>query len=201
MLEQIPDVPGVHLDLDAYLRDFRQEFEHGGDIFAKLERAQTFREPGDPSWEAFAAGDWQRALELNEEDRPSAVGMIDTYRRLGYATQRIRVVEFPISPYLQWEIQFLRLLAEAGQDIRVLRGERAAEFEAHRPLPELVIIGDRVLYEVLYDDSGTPAGGRRIDDRKVIAGCRRDVAKLYAQGEPLLAFYDQHIAPLPPPIV
>jgi hypothetical protein len=64
MLERIPEVPGERLDADAYLRDFWPCFERITDRFWKFERAQSFQEPGNPSWEALNAGDWTRALQL-----------------------------------------------------------------------------------------------------------------------------------------
>lgn len=80
MLERVPDLPGLTLDQETYLRDYWAEYERIGDHFWKLERIQTFREPGDPSWEAFVDGDWPRALELNEADRPTAVEMAEMDR-------------------------------------------------------------------------------------------------------------------------
>lgn len=201
MLDRVPTAPGEFLALADYLADFRQEFERGGDVFTKFERRQTFREPGDASWEAFAAGDWPTAMERNEADRPEAAAMVARYRTFGYVPQRIRVVEFPISPYLQWEMQFLRLLAEQGQDLRVLRAEQLSDLEHAGLLPEVVLLGDRVLYEVDYDATGTVTGGRRIEDREVIAGCRAQLARLFEQGEPLSTFFDAHVAPLPAPAV
>lgn len=201
MLERVPDLPAVVLGQEAYLRDYWAEYERIGDHFWKLERIQTFREPGDPSWEAFVAGDWPRALELNEADRPTAVEMAEMDRKLGISTQRIRVVEKPISPYLQWEMQFFRLLVEEGQDLRVLPADALRAWERDRPVPELALLGDRVLYQVLYDDSGTPCGARRITDPYVISECRADLSLLFANAEPLMDFFDREIAPLPAPVV
>lgn len=202
MLERVADAPARELSQRAYIADFYHEFERGGDICYKLERQQIFREPGDPSWEAFIAGDWTTVLALLErEDRELAATIAARDRETGIETRRLRVVEFPITPYLQWEMQFFRLLAEEGQDLRVLRAEQVARLETQLALPEVVTIGDRVLYEVVYDTDGTPDGGRRIDDPEIVAGCREELAHLYAQGQPLLDFYKKHIAPLPPPAV
>lgn len=201
MLDRIADLPARTLGREAYLKDYWAEYEQIDDVFWKLERAQTFREIGDPSWEAFANGDWRLALELNEADRETAVEMAAKDRRLGIRTRRIRVVETPISPYVQWEMQFFRLLAEAGQELRVLPAEALRAWEHERPAPELALLGDRVLYEVLYDASGTPCGARRIDDRAVIRACRAELAGLFARAEPLMRFFDREIAPLPAPAV
>lgn len=202
MLERVRDTPGRTLTQPGYIADYDREFARGGDIFYKLERQQTFREPGDPSWEAFISGDWDTVLAmLDGEDRKLAARVAGHARKYGFTTKRIRVVEFPISPYLQWEMQFFRLLVAEGQDLRVLRAEQVAHYESRAVLPEVVILGEHMMYEIVYDKTGTPDGGRRIDDPKVIAGCRAELAELFEQGEPLLEFFDQHIAPLPPPDV
>ncbi|PSK95978.1 hypothetical protein CLV63_113141 [Murinocardiopsis flavida] len=199
MLERVSELPATLLERDAYLADYWREYGQVNGVFWKLERGQTFREPGDASWEAFAAGDWGRALELNAADRVEAEAMAAKDRETGVETRRIRVVEKPVSPYLQWEMQFLRLLAEAGQTLRVLRVPDVVHLERHRPLPEIVILGDRVLYMVRYDTTGTACGAWRIDAPDVITECIAELADLFATGEPLLDFFHREIAPLPPP--
>ncbi|MBB4933186.1 hypothetical protein F4561_004006 [Lipingzhangella halophila] len=201
MLERLGALPATLLERDVYLAEYWDTYEQVGGVFWKLERGQTFREPGDPSWEAFAAGDWDRALELNEADRSEAEAMAEKDRQVGIETRRIRVVEHPVTPYVQWEMQFLRLLAEAGQSLRVVLPAQAAHLERERPLPEIVLLGERVLYMVRYDSAGTPNGAWRIGDRDAIAECRADLADLFGQGEPIQDFYAREIAPLPPPTV
>lgn len=124
--------------------------------------------------------------------------MADDYS-LGVESRRLRVVEHPVTPYLQWEMQYFRLLAEAGEDLRVVDASTVRHLETDRLLPEIVILGDRVLFEVLYDTEGTAYGARRIDDADAIAEATREVAGLYADAEPLLDYFERVIAPLPPP--
>ena len=166
MLDLITDVPGPELDLASYSDAFDEAYKRI--VFWKLERRQTFREPGVPSWEAFATGDWDRALELNERERDMVRAKVAEDERLGVESRRLRVVEHPVTPYLQWEMQYFRLLAEAGEDLRVIDASSVRQLETDRPLPEIVILGDRALFEVLYDAEGTAYGARRIDDPQVI---------------------------------
>jgi hypothetical protein len=53
---------GSRLSQDEYGRDFaaRLWLADGADSW-KLERMQFYDEAGFPSWDAFAAGDWERA--------------------------------------------------------------------------------------------------------------------------------------------
>ncbi|GAA0321714.1 hypothetical protein NE235_18925 [Actinoallomurus spadix] len=197
MLDRIADLPGTELCLASYSDAFDEAYE--GIVFWKLERRQTFREPGVPSWEAFAEGDWARALELNERERDAVRAKVADDRRLGVQSRRLRVVEHPVTPYLQWEMQYFRLLAEAGEDLRVVDASAVRHLEADRLLPEIVILGDRVLFEVSYDAEGTAYGARRIDDPRAITGARTELADLYLAAEPLLDYFEREIAALPPP--
>lgn len=199
MLDQIPDVPGLELDLSSYSDAYDEAYEDI--VFWKVERCQTFREPGMSSWEAFAAGDWQRALELNERQRDAIAAKVAEDAKLGVESRRLRVVEKPVTPYLQWEMQYFRLLAEAGEDLRVIEASHVRHLEQVRPLSEVVILGDRVLFEVLYDTDGAPYGARRIDDTKVIVEAANEIADLYDHGEALLEYFQREIAWLSPPAV
>jgi hypothetical protein len=197
MLDRITDLPGPELDLASYSDAYDEAYQKI--VFWKLERRQTFQEPGVPSWEAFAAGDWDRALELNERERDTVRAKVAEDDSLGVESRRLRVVEHPVTPYLQWEMQYFRLLAEAGEDLRVIDASTVRHLETDRPLPEIVILGDRVLFEVLYDTQGKAYGARRIDDPEVIAEAGREVADLYTAAEPVLNYFHRAIAPLPPP--
>lgn len=199
MLERLAEVPSVWLDLDAYSDAYDEAYKHI--VFWKLERQQQYREPGVPSWEAFAAGDWQRSLELNEQARSAVAEKVREDAELKVESRRVRIVEKPITGYIQWEMQYFRLLAEAGESIRVVNAEHVRTREAKALLPEVVVLGDRVLFEVVYDATGTAEGARRIDDPQVIRTAAAEIAELHDAGEPLLEFYRREIAPLPPPAV
>ena len=187
------------MDLASYSDAFDEAYKQI--VFWKLERRQTFREPGIPSWEAFAAGDWDRALELNARERDTVRAKVAEDKSLEVESRRLRVVEHPVTPYLQWEMQYFRLLAEAGEDLRVIDAPSVRRLEADRLLPEIVILGHRVLFEVLYDAEGTAYGARRIEDPQVIASACREVSDLYAAAEPLLDYFTREIAPLPAPVL
>jgi hypothetical protein len=190
---------GVPLGQAAYQRDFgeRSWLADGADSW-KIERLQAYDETGFPSWEAFVAGDWPRALALIEDERP---GFAEFYRRFaarGAAFRRVRIVEAPLSPYVQWEFQVLRVRAECGERCRVLDAEGVAGFEIDGPIPELVSLRGRTLYRTLYA-GGVPAGATRFTDSALIGRYEQFAAGLYASGEDLDAYFQREIAPLPPP--
>lgn len=199
MLDRITDVPGDLLDHGAYHKDFAEHAEDLQGVIWKLERSQTFREPGDTSWEAFRSGDWDRALTLLEADREAVRAEARDNERKGLRVQRVRVVEQPVTPYLQWELNALRMLAEEGFGLRIVKAARCRFLETRGRLPEIVVLGDRVLYEVRYLPDWTPCGARRIDRPDVISAAAAEIAGLYETGEPLLSFFDREIARLPAP--
>ncbi|WP_411140390.1 hypothetical protein [Streptomyces sp. x-80] len=71
MFECFRDGSGEVLKRPDYLDDFGRFYESDIRLLAKIERGQTFREQGSPSWDAFAAGDWAGALRLIEAGRDS----------------------------------------------------------------------------------------------------------------------------------
>src|SRR5690606_12511807 len=185
MLDSIPDAPGDELDHTAYHSDFAHHVAGLRGVIWKLERSQNFREVNDPSWEAFRSGDWQRALDLLEDDREAVRTEARDNRRQGLQIKRVRVVERPLTPYVQWELHALRMLAEAGFELSVVPASEVAAVETRRQLPEVVIIGPRVLYEVRYLPDWTPAGAKRLSDPRMISAATAEISRLFDKGEPL----------------
>ncbi|MEO3841918.1 DUF6879 family protein [Streptomyces sp. B22F1] len=167
----------------------------------KLERGQHFKERGFASWEAFAAGEWDRALSLTDERRDTYAQQFQEAARLGVVQRRLRVVEFPVTPYVQWEFHVLRVRVELGDNIRVLDASKIADIEKHRPVPEVVILGDVSMYEVLYDDDGNAMGSHRFTDRALIEETSAGFDALYERGDDFHDCFAREIAPLAAPAV
>ncbi|GGL03818.1 hypothetical protein Sme01_64940 [Sphaerisporangium melleum] len=185
---------GVTLAVEEYNQEFGRAFETAVGPLWKLERAQTFYEPDVASWRAMMDGDWDRALALGNE---MGRALRDFYRTRP-AFQRVRIVERAVTPYLQWEMHILAARAGAGEQVRVVPAESVREWE---PLPELLILSESLMYEVLYDEIGGHAGGRRVTDPAVIGPWLALLRDLWDRGEELLAYHEREIAPLPPPRV
>lgn len=197
-----PDGPGRRLALDDYMEDFDRHFWRSGpEGFWKLERQQSFQEPGVESWEAFRRGRWDDSLALIEGQRGHYAEYFRRIAGCGFTLHRVRCVEEPISPYLQWELHWLHLKAQYGEDTRVLPGGSIRCYEQRRTLPEIVVLGSTVMYEVLYDDEGTLAGGIRFDDPHDVSERRQAIQEMHRSGEPLDEFFSSCVAPLPPPNV
>ena len=200
MRELLDGAAGERMELAAYYADYEQHFWAGGDPgFWKLERQQFFQEPGYDSWVAFARGDWQEALRLLEASRPEMEAYFRKIADRGFTVARVRVVEEPLTAYLQWELHALRLREQCGAKIRIVGPEHVAPLETSGPLPEIYTLGTAVMYEAIYDERGILEAARRYTDRDLIARCQRLIADLYAAGEPLEDYFSRQVAPLPAP--
>ncbi len=201
MFDSFGQAVGEPLERPAYHADFRRTLESGIGYLNKLERGQHFQERGFASWEAFAAGDWERALELIGEKREVYEEQFRTSARLGVAERRLRVVEFPVTPYVQWEMHVLRLRVELGDRIRVLDARTIQDTERSSPVPEVVILGGSVMYEVRYDTEGNASGANRFQDPALISETTAGFETLYEHAELFDTFFDREIRPLPAPVV
>jgi hypothetical protein len=193
---------GDRLGLDAYRRDFAiRDVAVRGRTSWKFERRQHFREQGDPSWEAFQRGEWDTALRLLEDKAPALSQAVREEEERDNPFLRVRVVEEPLMPYLQWELHALRVQAECGRGIRVVTPERFEPFERGGPLPEVVVLGDDTLYEVLYTSEGDLCGGIRYQDAGLTHAWADFIGELYEAGEDVASYVDRYVARLPAPSV
>jgi hypothetical protein len=199
MLDQVTETPGWALEPDSYAADARGHFEEIEDVFWKLERRQTFQELDDEGYDAFMRGEWEEAIRIEEQTRERIRAYYDKISHMGFEGRRLRIVESPVCPYLQWEMLALRIRAEEGERIRIVDAEQVRHLETRNLLPELIILGTRALYEIRYDAAGIHRGARKIEDRQVIDRCREELAELWGKGEELSAYIEREIVPLPPP--
>lgn len=206
MSEMITDLiaaaDGVRLDQSQYQHDFDVNlWRADGTDSWKLERMQNFSEVGFPSWEALMAGDWDRALRLYEEERPSISRFHERFRRHHSDFYRVRVVIEPVTPYVQWEMYCLKLRAEYGEKIRVVNFPSVSPYESTGILPELVSVCGLVMYRTIYDEDQKPDGAIRYSDPGLVAQYERFARQLYEMGEDIKCYFQREIAKLPPPLL
>ncbi|GIF26678.1 hypothetical protein BJ973_001125 [Actinoplanes tereljensis] len=199
MRETLAGVEFIILNADDYLADFSTRFEHLEQDLWKLERQQEFREPGYPSWDAFAAGRTEESLSLAEEERS---GIAEFQRGLsvrGIMLHRARLVASPPTPYLWWESHILRIREEAGELIRAVDVEAIASLEAGDwTLPEVVTLGMTVMYLVQYDSDGALSGAHRYEQADLVETWVRFIRQLFDRGEPFGDYYRREIKDVVP---
>lgn len=202
MLDFLRDAHGVRLTEEEYDEDFDQRWNRSSGFDRwKLERRQHFMEPWDESWQAFARGDWREVLRLGEASADEVLQEGRQTAARGIRRLRVRVVEMPITPYMQWELHEFQYQVAAGEQIRVVAPDVIAPFEVQGPVPELVNVGTETLYETVYDTDGLGIAGIRFTGTDVVSGFRAFMESLFAQGEDFTDFYIREVAPLPPPPV
>ncbi|RDG36872.1 DUF6879 family protein [Streptomyces corynorhini] len=192
---------GERLVSKDYKRDFRerQALIRGGASW-KLERRQYFEEQNDPSRDALTRGDWQEVLRLFAADRDIVLARAREDRSRGHAFYRVRIVEYPITPYVQWELHWLKQDVELGASrVRIVTADHVADAEKNHQLPEIVILDGRTLYHVLYTDNGQPMGSIRFTDPQRVHPWERYITSLYEAGEDIASYFAREIAPLPAP--
>lgn len=188
------------MDLADYWPQFDRDFwQTGNPGFWKIERIQFFQEPGYDTWDAFARGDWGESLRLLEAGRPELDAQHRRIDEHGFTVRRVRVVEEPLTAYLQWELHVLQVREQCGSGIRVVTPEQVAPLETSGPLPEFYTLGTEVMYEAIYDERGILAAARRFTNRELIARCQHVIADLYEVGEPLADYFERKVVSLPPP--
>jgi hypothetical protein len=191
---------GERLASADYRRDFRRcDDEIVGRPGWKFERRQRFEEQNSPSWEAFRRGDRHESLSLLDTRRDHWTRVAHEDRKRGSVFHRVRVVEEPLTPYIQWELRALRVQSECGMPIRVVGVEQVSLLERSGLLPEIVSLGGRVLYEVLYTDEGVLDGAVRFVDPALAAAWESFIAGLYEIGESVVAYIDRNLVNMPEP--
>lgn len=191
MLSRLNEFDSVLFGEEDYLQDIDSRLPKLDGEFLKIERRQVFQEPWDASWNAMAEGDWPRAVELIDQNRLEIEKELDSFP--GF--RRIRIVEDPPTDYLQWEFMLFRRRVECGEKLFVVQADSIRSFEVRRTLPEIIILADGPMYEILYDEDGLHYGGRRFDQADVVSACRAEIDLLAAQGEPFSGYFRREIEP------
>lgn len=188
-------IRGDYLPGALYFQDYHSRLQHMTGDSWKLERRQQFVEADSPSWEAAARGDWECAMgELLKRYHR----LLADYQRLakrGITLYRVRIVEQPLTTYLQWQLASQRQRAALGERIRILSPGDIATHEQHAPVPEIITL-DTAVYEVHYDDNGAYTAATRSTDLDTVSEWREYIRLLFDQGEPIEEYAGREGTPL-----
>ena len=199
MLSAPRTLSGTRLTLDEYLADAESRFWRTDPSGTwKLERQQSFRELDNPSWEASDRGDWAQAIALLQQGRDSVREYRQKARDHGFDSHRVRVVEKPYSPYLVWELNSLLIRHELGERIRVLPTSCLLSVETRQPLPEILALGTKVVYRIIYDHTGLAEAAIRSTDPDTVRSWADFIRHLHERAENLPEFFAREIAGLRP---
>lgn len=189
MIARIADHSEYFDDPSSFFANFSSAWDAAVTTVRKLETRQTYREPGNPSWERLVAGDFDKALRLLPEVRQEDVELYESLQKRGIHFLRCRPIVFPLSVYLKWELGCYDFNAAHGEDIRAveandvpasLSGALTHDFMTFDT--EMAVIHD-------YDSDGEIQGGWVVRDSVDITTMVRlfdDFARLCIPYEQLL---------------
>jgi len=80
---------------------------------------------------------------------------------------------------------------EAGDKVVVVSPSQVSEWEQNDELAEVVGLGNKVLWHILYDGDGVLYGGRRITDVETVHSCRAEFERLFHAGEVLSSYFNR----------
>jgi hypothetical protein len=191
---------GEYLAQEVYKDDFRRRHaEIEGRDSWKFERRQHFEEQRNDSRDALRRGDWDEALRLLEGRRDRLLRLVRAEQARAAPFHRVRVVERPLTPYMQWELHALRVRADCGKSIRVVGAEKVMPLEFSGLMPEVVVLGGRTLYSIRYTDEGVPDGAVRFVEPRLIKHWESYIRELFTGGEDVISYVDREVVPLPAP--
>jgi hypothetical protein len=171
--------------LDEFGERFTESWAQMRSRFLKIECWQAYRElEGNTSQSAYGSGEVDRARELlrheAEADRPLYEDI--KARHIDYA--RIRLVQEPLTPYLEYELMAYRIRAEMGEDIEVVRCGQELKLPNEDYFDFLLFDRHTALIHD-YGDDGLQRGGWITEDAEVIAALERTATRLRAAAVPL----------------
>ncbi|PSK89637.1 hypothetical protein CLV63_12531 [Murinocardiopsis flavida] len=67
-------------------------------------------------------------------------------------------------------------------------------------MPEVVVLGGRTLYEVVYTESGVLDGGIRFTDSDLAKRWESFIKDLFVAGEDVISYTDRRVVELPAPL-
>lgn len=168
-------------ELGEFLRSFRES------AFRFETRDSYNSEVGREPFRKFLAGEpddyaWHQSWLIQ----------IRRDRAEGKVWQRVRIVSVPLSDWTRYGIQVAKVGLEAGDDIRYLRRDVAAELGLE-PYDAWLFDGHQLI-RLHFGDDDTFRGAEQVTDVDVVARHRqwRDLAWQHALGP------DEFVASLPP---
>ena len=173
------------LSADEFLDAFAKEWSSLTTRFVKVECLQTYDESDDPSYQAFIDGKIDDARALLKDAYESQRQFYLKAQESCVSLIRIRIVQYPISEYLAWELEAYKIAASLGEEILVVD-----QFDLQRTgvvdrVHDFLLFDTRSLFVHDYDDNGKFRGGHLIPTAKVIDRYEQIVEDLLQLARPL----------------
>lgn len=158
----------TYIQADKYMSEVQSAWDNAARQFLKVEVLQAFEEPGDPSYEALRRRDFKEAVRLVRERVAAQEGMYREGIRRGMEIVRLRVVEWPLTEYLRYEIMAYVVAETIGERVLVIERESLRP-EVERELREFNMFDQRIAFLLDYTPEGLFRGAWRVEAPSEVA--------------------------------
>ncbi|MDX2244922.1 MAG: hypothetical protein NW224_29965 [Leptolyngbyaceae cyanobacterium bins.302] len=128
----------------------------------KLETRQEYLEPGNPSFELMAAGDFDAAIKLIPEVKAGDAELYETLSTKGVDFIRCRPVIYPFSQYLKWEFETYKFSAEKAERIFCCSRSEIGIVYDNIATKDFMVFDSSVGFIHNYDTNGLIQGGWKV---------------------------------------
>lgn len=155
--EEVIQSSGVYIQGgDEFFETFVSCWKDVASMVRKLETRQFYKEPGNPSFEAYEVGDFTRSKLLIEESHQSDIALYADLQNRGVKFERCRLVTRPLSSYLKWEIEHYKFVAQYGEEIYFTE---QPEYFLKEAFHDFMVFDNNAARIHDYDESGLIRGG------------------------------------------
>lgn len=181
---------GPRLSRPTYLAETRRLRENPGwhGQWWRVYRKDGYDMPGDMAWEAWRAGDRERALRLLDEEIPELEGQRGYLRSCGVADRRLWVPDLPLDSHGKFLAESHRRRAAAGLPVDVRPAHTLPYLEYQDRIPEVTVFYDYAVYRLCYTPDGVPDGAVRLAIPGLAIRYARILEEIALMGSPIREF-------------
>ncbi len=181
--------PSTLLSSNEFRERFLKEWHASSTRFLKVERRQNYAEPSDPSYQAFARGNFAEAHRLVAERIREQEPFYRPARARGVDLLRIRIVDQPLSSYLRdYELPSYVISAQLGERIVVTRADAIRQILDEFRVPDFLLFDARCVLVNRHSEAGTPDGALLVDEPSLVDEYRSVAERLLASAVGLDSF-------------
>jgi hypothetical protein len=185
----------TRLSLNEFGIRFGQAWAQLKSRFLKVECWQAYVEAeANSSQEVYNRGDVSTARELLQQEAEGDQALYRDINRRGIDYARIRLIQEPLTRYLQYELMSYQIRAAMGENIEIVRCDAKIRLPDEGHFDFLLFDQDTALIHD-YGELGRQAGGWLSEDADVIARLAATALALRHTAVPLERFLaDTHSA-------
>lgn len=106
--------------------------------------------------------EWQRSGSIEEAKLDEWIAFLEKKHKEGVTTQRVRRVVLPLNAYTRYELAVHRIIAQYGDDIRVVTDDAITSLAA--PAFDFWLIDETIALKMLYGERGVFLGIEKQSD-------------------------------------